>query len=69
VNDLAKTPGNGVNNPANNIIVELSYANLPNEEPVEEPVEEPSTENSVYSVVNAELTGNNGDQVTLLNSN
>ena len=30
VNDLAKTPGNGVNNPANNIIVELSYAQTEN---------------------------------------
>ena len=64
-NTLEKIPGNGQNDPSNNIIVELSYANLPSEEPVEEP----STENSVYSIVNAELTGNNGEQVTLLNNN
>ena len=56
--DIQRLGGNGTGNSGlNNIIVEK----LP------KTIEEDG--NSVYSVINAELTGNDGDEVTLLNNN
>jgi len=70
-NVLEKIGGNGADRPNENIIIERSFAgsSTPSEPEPEEPEPEEPTENSVYSAVNAELTGNNGEQVTLLNSN
>jgi len=56
--DIQRLGGNGTGNSGlNNIIVEKL------------PKTEEEDGNSVYSVINAELTGNDGDKVTLLNNN
>jgi hypothetical protein len=55
---IQRLGGNGTGNSGlNNIIVEKL------------PKTEEEDGNSVYSVINAELTGNDGDEVTLLNNN
>jgi len=63
-NVIEKIPGNGKDNPSNNIIVELELGDNSPSGGGAQP-----QENNIYSIVNAELTGNNGEIVTLLNNN
>jgi len=61
VDQIAQFPGAGISSL-------ISVVTNPEPTPTPEP-EEPEQETQTYSVVNAELTGNDGEEVTLLNNN